>query len=101
MKIRIINWTIGSGIIVFLTGFIIGIHWIKYFQILMSVGFLITSIGIFYFFKDTNLTEQFRKDRREDILTYFWNVLFFNVETFIFVVWMITMNLILIFDGFQ
>ena len=101
MEIRTINRTIGYGILVFLIGFFLGIHLLKYLQLLMSVGFLMTAIGIFYFFKETNLKEQFQKDHDEDFLTYFWNVIFFKLQTFMLFVWMIVMNLTLILDGLQ
>ncbi len=99
MKIRTINRLIGYGILVFLVGFFFGLHWLRYLQLLMPIGSLMTFIGVFFFLKDTNWTDQFKKDPREDVLTYFWNVIVLKLWTFIFVLWMISMDLLLIFNG--
>jgi len=98
MEIKKINRLIGYGILVFLVGFL-GLHLIEYVQLLMPVGSLLTFIGVFFFFKDTKLSDQFRKEPGEDALTYFWNVIVLKLWTFIIVVWMISMNLTLIFGG--
>jgi hypothetical protein len=68
---------------------------------LMPVGSLMTFAGVFFFFKDTNLTEQLRKDPNEAVMTYFWNVLVLKLWTFIFVLWMIVMNITLASEGLQ
>lgn len=99
MQIKIINRFIGYGILVFSIGFFVGLNWLKYLQLLMPIGSLMTFLGVFCFFKDTNLSEQFRKAPHEDVLTYFWNVIVLKLWTFIFVLWMITMDLIMIFNG--
>jgi hypothetical protein len=99
MKISIINRLIGYGILVFSVGFFIGLHWIRYFQLLMPMGFLMTFIGVFYFFRSVNLTKQFEKDEREDVLTYFWNVIVLKLWTFIFLIWMVIMDMTLISKG--
>lgn len=48
---------------------------------------------------NTDLTEQFKKNSNEDVMTYFWNVLVLKLWTFIFVLWMIVMNLTLVSGG--
>jgi hypothetical protein len=73
----------------------------KYLQLLIPIGSALTFTGVFYFFKDTNLAEQFRKDDNEDILTFFWNVVVLKLWTGIFIVWMIVMNMLLLFQGLQ
>jgi hypothetical protein len=99
MKISTINRLIGYGILVFSIGFFLGVHWIKYLQLLMPLGSLMTFLGVIYFFKETNLEDQFKKHPREDMLTYFWNVIVLKLWTSIFVLWMITMDLTLITNG--
>lgn len=101
MGIKLINKLIGYGILLFTIGFFLGLHWIKYFQLLMPVGSLMTFTGIFFFFKDINLTDQFKKDANEDVLTYFWNVIVLKLWTLIFALWMIAMNIILVLKGLQ
>lgn len=98
--IKSINRLTGYGILLFLLGFLIGSNWIKYLQLLMPIGSLLTFLGIFLFFKKTNLREQFKREPKEDILTYFWNVIALKLWTFIFALWMILMNKVLISDGF-
>jgi hypothetical protein len=71
MAIKKINRLIGYGILVFSVGFFVGLHWIKYLQFLMPIGSLMTFVGVFYFFKVTDLSKQFRKDPGEDVLTFF------------------------------
>jgi hypothetical protein len=99
MQIKTINKLIGYGILVFSIGFFLGLNWLKYLQLLMPIGSLMTFVGVFYFFKDTNLNDQFKKADNEDVLTYFWNVIVLKFWTFVFVLWMISMDLILIFKG--
>jgi hypothetical protein len=99
MQIKTINRFIGYGILVFSIGFFLGLNWLKYLQLLMPIASLVTFIGVFYFFKDTNLNEQFRKPDNEDVLTYFWNVIVPKFWTVIFVLWMISMDLTMIFTG--
>jgi hypothetical protein len=101
MRIQTINSFIGYGILIFVTGFVTGMLWLRYLQLLMPLGSVITFTGVFLFFTKTNLTEQFRKDPRDHVLTYFWNVLVLKLWTFNFVVWMIAMNLLLLFRGWQ
>jgi hypothetical protein len=100
MKIKTINRLIGYGILVFSIGFSLGLTWLKYMQLLMPFGSLMTLVGVFYFFRDTNLNEQFRKAKSEDVMTYFWNVIVLKLWTFVFVLWMISMDLTMIFNGF-
>jgi hypothetical protein len=99
MKKNIINRLIGYGILIFLIGFIIGFFWVKYFQLLIPIGSLMTFIGVFYFFKETDLKIEFTKNKNDDILTYFWNVIVLKLWTLIFIIWMITLNLTLLFVG--
>jgi hypothetical protein len=101
MTIKLINKLTGYGILLFSIGFFFGVHWIKYLQLLMPLGFLMTFAGVFFFFKDTDLREQFSKDSNEDVLTYFWNVLVLKLWTFIFVLWMLVMNITLMTEGLQ
>ncbi len=90
---------IGFGILIFLIGFAVGLSWISYLQWLMPAGSIMTFTGVFFFFKTTNLQEEFARGRNEDFLTYFWNVLVLKIWTFIFMLWMISMNLMLLTRG--
>jgi len=101
MTIKLINRLIGFGIVVFLMGVFLGFNWIKHLQLLIPVGSLMTFCGVFFFFKYTNLTEQFHKDPDEDALTYFWDVVILKLWTFGFILWMIVMNVSLLSDGLQ
>src|SRR5690606_7540630 len=76
-----INRLIGYGILVFLIGFVAGVNWIKYLQLLIPVGSLMTFFGVFYFLKQTNLQEEFRMNPKDDVLTYFWDVLVLKLWT--------------------
>lgn len=93
------NRLIGYGILVFSIGFFIGVHWIKYVQLLMPLGSISTFIGVFYFLKNTNLTTEFTMNPKDDILTYFWNVIVLKLWTLTFVFWMVVMDLTLISRG--
>jgi hypothetical protein len=92
-----INKIIGYGILTFSIGFFLGSLWIEYLRFLIPVGSLTTFLGVFYFFKYADLDEQFRKDPNDDVLTYFWDTIALKVWTLIFVLWMIVMNVTLIF----
>jgi hypothetical protein len=98
---RTINRIIGYGILVFLIGFFIGVHWIKYVQLLIPVGSLMAFFGVFYFFKQTDLEEEFTMDPKDDLLTYFFDVIVLKFWTFIILIWMILMNLVLVTRGWQ
>ncbi|HEY0656048.1 MAG TPA: hypothetical protein VGD65_23095 [Chryseosolibacter sp.] len=100
MRNSTINKLIGYGILIFALGFFLGIFLMKYLQMLMPVGSLITFIGVFYFFRKTDLNEQFRKDPTDDFLTYFWDVIVLKLWTAIFVIWMLVMDLVLLTKGF-
>lgn len=99
MKKQTINKLIGFGILIFSIGFFLGLHWIKLLQLLMPLGSFMTFVGVFYFFKETNLTAEFTKDPKDDILTFFWNVIVLKFWTFVFVFWMIAMNITLVING--
>jgi hypothetical protein len=99
MTKRIINRLIGYGILVFVVGFFAGQFWTFYLQWLIPIGTIMTFTGVFFFFKTTNLTEEFTKDKNEDVLTYFWNVIVLKLWTFIFMLWMIPMNIALLTQG--
>lgn len=99
MKKQTINKLIGYGILVFSLGFFLGLHWIKLLQLLMPLGSLMTFVGIFYFFKETNLGAEFTMHPKDDILTFFWNVIVLKLWTFVFVIWMIVMDITLITNG--
>lgn len=99
MKKQTVNKLIGYGILIFSLGFFLGLHWIKFLQLLMPLGSLMTFVGVFFFFKETNLNIEFTKHPKDDILTYFWNVIVLKFWTFVFIVWMISMNLILLTRG--
>ena len=99
MKKNVINRLIGYGILIFLLGFIIGFFWVKYFQFLIPIGTLMTFVGVFYFFKETDLKVEFTKNKNDDILTYFWNVIVLKLWTLIFILWMTTLNLTLLLTG--
>lgn len=94
-----INRLIGYGILVFLIGFFLGVNWIKSVQLLIPIGSLMTFFGAFYFLKQTNLQEEFRMNPKDDVLTYFWDVLVLKLWTCMFLIWMIVMNLMLIKGG--
>jgi mannose/fructose/N-acetylgalactosamine-specific phosphotransferase system component IIC len=96
MTKRKINRLIGYGILVFIFGFFAGQFLFTYLQFLIPIGTLVTFTGVFFYFKTTNLINEFTKYRNEDILTYFWNVIVLKLWTFIFVLWMITVNIILL-----
>ncbi len=96
---RTINRLIGYGILVFLIGFFLGVNWIKSVQLLIPIGSLMTFFGVFYFLKQTNLREEFRMNPKDDVLTYFWDVLVLKLWTCMFLILMIVMNLMLIKGG--
>jgi hypothetical protein len=93
MTKTIINSLIGYGILVFVAGMVAGKYWTGYLLWLIPAGTVMTYIGVFFFFKATNLIDEFRKDKNDDVLTYFWNVLVLKFWTFVFMVWMIPMNI--------
>ncbi len=86
---------IGYGILVFVMGFSLG-QIVNYLLWLIPIGTLMTCTGVFFFFKMTNLSKEFTKDPSDDILTYFWNAIVLKLWTFIFMLWMISMNIILL-----
>jgi hypothetical protein len=94
-----ISRLIGYGILIFSIGFFAGLLWLNYFQLLIPIGSLMTFVGVFYFFRVADWNEEFRKDPKEDVLTFFWNAIVLKLWTFIFVVWMIMMDLALIIKG--
>jgi hypothetical protein len=94
-----INRLIGYGILVFVVGFFAGQFWTPYLLWLIPIGTIMTFTGVFFFFKTTNLTDEFTKRKNDDVLTYFWNVLVLKLWTFMFMVWMITMNVVLLTEG--
>ena len=99
MTKRIINKMIGYGILVFVVGFFAGQFLTTYLQWLIPIGTLMTFTGVFFYFKTTSLTEEFTKNRNDDVLTYFWNVIVLKLWTFIFMLWMIPMNIVLLTRG--
>jgi hypothetical protein len=101
LEARTINRMIGYGVLVFLIGFFIGVHWIKYVQLLIPIGSLMAFCGVFFFFKETNLEEEFAMDPKDDVLTYFGDVILLKFWTFIILIWMIVMNLVLVTKGWQ
>jgi hypothetical protein len=90
---------IGYGILVFVVGFFAGQLLTAYLQWLIPMGTAMTFIGVFFFFKTTNLTVEFSKKKDDDILTYFWNVIVLKIWTLVFMLWMIPMNIILLTQG--
>ncbi len=90
---------IGYGILVFVLGFSLGQILNTYLLWLIPIGTLMTFTGVFFFFKMTNLKKEFTKDPSDDILTYFWNVIALKLWTFIFMLWMISMYIILLMEG--
>lgn len=99
MTKRIVNRLIGYGILVFVVGFFAGQLLTAYLQWLIPMGTAMTFIGVFFFFKTTNLTVEFSKNPGDDILTYFWNVIVLKLWVLIFILWMIPMNIILLARG--
>ena len=87
-----INRLIGYGILVFLIGLFLGVNWIKCVQLLIPIRSLMTFFGVFYFLKQTNIQEEFRMNPKDDVLTYFWDVLVLKLWTCMFLIWMIVMN---------
>jgi hypothetical protein len=71
MTKTIINSLIGYGILVFVAGMVAGKYWTGYLLWLIPAWTVMTYIGAFFFFKTTNLIEEFRKDKNDDVLTYF------------------------------
>jgi hypothetical protein len=98
MQIKTINRLIGYGILIFVLGNCMWALCLGRFAWFMHLGSILTFIGVFYFFKDTDLQEQFRKDPKEDVLTYFWNVIVLKLWTGIFVLIMIASALFMIFS---
>jgi hypothetical protein len=56
-----INRLIGYGILVFVVGLFAGQFWMLHLQLLIPIGTLMTFTGVFFFFKSTNMTDEFRK----------------------------------------
>lgn len=100
MSHKYINHLILYGILIFCVGFFLGIMWIRYLQLLIPVGSLMTLTGTIFYVKQTNLVEEFKKDEDEDILTYFWNTIVLKLWTIIFLLWMLFTNLGLLAMGF-
>lgn len=99
MTKRIVNRLIGYGILVFVVGFFTGQFWTVHLQWLIPIGTIMTFTGVFFFFKTTNLTDEFTKKKNDEFFTYFWNVIVLKLWTLIFVLWMIPMNIILLTRG--
>lgn len=96
---RRITQLVFYGILVFLVGFFFGKYWLEYFQWLIPFGSLMTFLGIYLFFAKTDLKGEFQFGSSDDVLTYFWNVLFLKFQTFIFAIWMIIMMVELLSKG--
>lgn len=101
MKRVNINRLIGYGVLTFAVGYIVGYAWVKPLQYLILVGTLMTYSGIISFFKETDLNQEFKAEKGEDAMTYFWNRIVLKVWTFIFMVWMLFASTILLFAGIQ
>lgn len=99
LKQGTVNRLIGYGILIFLIGFFVGVNWVKYGQLLIPLGSLMTFVGVFFFLRQTDMREEFRMDRRDDVLTYFWNVLVLKLWTLMFLIWMMVVNWALIIGG--
>lgn len=87
-----------GGILVFLFGFFAGTFWFKHFQWFILIGAGMTFLGIYLFFKKTDLRAEFALDG-DDFLNYFWNTLALKILTTIFALWMIVMVVILLTTG--
>lgn len=96
MTRKTINRLIGYGILVFTIGFFTGQFLTIYLLWLIPIGTLMTFSGVFFFFKTTNLKNEFSKNKNDDFLTYFWNVLALKIWTLIFMLWMVPMNITLL-----
>jgi len=99
MHIKTINRLVGFGILIFIVGTFAGVFRISYLSWLVHLGSVLTFTGIFFFFKDTNLSQQFRKDPKDDSLTYFWNVIVLKLWTAMFAMWMIAKYLEILFPN--
>jgi hypothetical protein len=97
---KTINKLIGFGVLVFAMGYIAGIAWNRYFQLLIPVGFLMTQSGTILYLKYTNLKEEFKINPKESPLTYFWNVIVLKMWTIILLLMMAMVNLSLLINGF-
>ena len=95
-----INQLIGYGILVFVSGFVLGLTVNEYLQLLMPLGTISTYLGIIIFFKTTDLKSEFTQDKGEDPLSYFWNKIVLKFWSLIFAFWMFMMNIILVANGF-
>lgn len=95
-----INRLIGYGILTFMAGIILGLSVSKYFQFFIILGSLSSFLGTYYFFKTVNLREEFRKNPKDDILTYFWNAIVFKFWTFTFLIMMIMSIIFILRVGF-
>ena len=92
---------IGYGILIFVIGYIVGYAWVKPLQYLILLGTMMTYTGTIFFFKETDLKQEFKVEKGEDAMTYFWNKIVLKFWTFIFLVWMFCASMILLFVGIQ
>ena len=99
MQRRTINRLIGYGILIFLFAFFMGTYGWKYLQWLILVGAGLTFLGIYFFFKTTDLSIEFAFKAGDDFLTYFWKVLALKIWTFILSLWMMVMIFELLTKG--
>ncbi len=88
---------IGYGILVFLIGEF-GAIWIDILAPLKAIGLLLTSFGIYLWFKTRDMAEEFGYEN-DGVLTYFWNKIVLKFWTFIFLLWMLFSTLFWIIGG--
>lgn len=99
MDSRKIRALVGCGILVFLFGFFGSTYWVENLQWLILIGSSMTLLGIYFFFKETDLFLEFSRNKNDDVLTYFWSKLALKIWTLIFAVWMVVMVLELLKSG--
>ncbi len=92
MKKRRVNRLIAIGILIFVLGFFTGQFINALLLWLIPIGSTMTFIGVFLYFKTTNLSDEFNFKQNDDVLTYFWNVIVLKLWTLIFMLWMIPVN---------
>jgi hypothetical protein len=99
MKKGRVNRLIGIGILIFVLGFFAGQFINAFLLWLIPIGSIMTFIGVFLYFKTTNLRDEFSFKQNDDLLTYFWNVIILKLWTFIFMLWMIPVNFTFLTQG--
>lgn len=88
---------VSMGILLFFAGLII--RSVYQFVWLIPLATALTLTGIVQFFRVTDFRTEFIFDVRDDIMTYFWNVIVLKLWSFIFIVWMLAENFSMFIQG--